>query len=77
MQKKAYIDQQKIRSQAETQGINLQNQMLKRDVEIQGATGTTSKPSPFFKTLNDAAGFWDNLKKQWNRTEQHGASGGW
>lgn len=75
-----YIYQQASNAKSIQNGIILDNVQKQRDKEILEGTGLPSKTGGFFQTVKDAAAYWDNIKKQWNRTEpkkSSGASGGW
>ena len=72
-----YINQQARNAKSLGYGIDLENVQKKREAEITEGTGTTKNSVSSFQTVRDAAGYWDNIKKQWKRSQQHGASGGW
>lgn len=64
----AYINQQAKNARSAGYGIDLENIQKKREAEITEGTGTTKNAGTFFQTVRDASAFWDNIKKQWNRT---------
>lgn len=75
-----YINQQASNARSIQNGIIFDNMQKKRESEILEGTGLPSKTGGFFQTVKDAAAYWDNIKKQWNRSEpktNRGASGGW